>query len=57
MQSVRKAVGLFVLGVVLALAASPALAHGSGAPIAPVINGVSIDGPDHELEGAGNNVR
>lgn len=54
MESVRKAVGLFVLGVLLALVATPALAQDSGAPVLPSTNGVSpIDGPDHEHEHRG----
>ncbi len=55
MESIRKALGLVVLGVMLTLAAAPALAQVSTTSVPPATNGVSpIDGSDREQEGSGN---
>lgn len=45
MDAIRKAIGLLVLGVVLALAAAPALAQSTG-----VNQTVGVPDRDHELD-------
>jgi hypothetical protein len=55
MGSVRKALGLLVLGVVLTLAAAPVFAQDYSAPASPANNGANqIDGPRH-VGGTENN--
>lgn len=52
MMPLRKIIGLFVLGTLLALTVLPALAHG-GAQVAPS-NTVEQFGPDHDINSDSN---